>query len=873
MSRSIRRVAAAAAVALLAGVLPVIAIGGADAAPVGSGGAFRPLPDFRPTGSQVRVRPTDYRAVRVDLAQVRSMLAQAPRAKANRGVLGFAVPTPRGDTERFAVQRSQVMQSGLAARHPEITTYAGRSLDNPGTTIALDVTPMGFHAAVRGATGQRAWYVDPAYNRRGTTTHLSYYGGEVPKAVEAFAEKQAREVQNAVAKRSAGRSSAPGGLVEQRVYRLALTSDPSYAAYFGTQNVLAEKVTLINRVNQVYNDDLAVTLRLVNATDRLNLSTTAKATGANGPCGEHPCFDAETAFTDSQLAYCDVPGLGRNRTVLGQLVGASNYDIGHLALGLNGGGVAYLGVVGWDYKASGCTGLPTPEGDFFAVDYVAHEMGHQFGGNHTFNGVQYSCSGGNRNGGTSVEPGSGSSVMAYAGICLQDDLQDHSDPYFSQRSIDEISTYTGNALQPVVEVQTVSLRGFGAGGDTVTLGFPGQTPVTLTRGVDYDADGIEAAVEQLTGQQVTIAQWGYDPFGSYVAYPAPIEPVDDSGFQVVFAPDADPEAAGDWTDVASLEVTSATDGVSGFVGETAKGGVADNGGSTVVTTRNHAPRVTAPKNKTIPLRTPFRLKGSGRDSDGDTLTYLWEQNDVGAQDSARRDGGTSLVSNVKRNGPLFRVFGTSSDVGPVDTLESPSPGENTAGRKPERTFPNMGQILAGNTNAEAGRCKPVPPLPGNLSDYVPVKEGVRACFSEFLPVKGYVGQAGSSVPAMHFRLTARDGYPNGGGTAHDDVRLRIDQHAGPFQVTSQAGGRTLRSGSRHKVRWDVNGTRRLAGKVKILLSTDDGKTFAKVLDRRTANDGVAKVRLPKRKVAHARIMVKARGNYFFAVNDSFFRIK
>ena len=83
--------------------------------------------------------------------------------------------------------------------------------------------------------------------------------------------------------------------------------------------------------------------------------------------------------------------------MIGQIIGASNYDIGHLGLGQPGGGVANLGVVGRSNKAGGCTGVPTPVGDFFAVDYVAHEMGHQFAGNHTFNGNQLNCSGGNRN--------------------------------------------------------------------------------------------------------------------------------------------------------------------------------------------------------------------------------------------------------------------------------------------------------------------------------------------------------------------------------------------------------------------------------------------------------------------------------------------
>jgi hypothetical protein len=162
--------------------------------------------------------------------------------------------------------------------------------------------------------------------------------------------------------------------------------------------------------------------------------------------------------------------------VIGQIIGASNYDIGHLALGEPGGGVANLGVVGRSNKAGGCTGVPTPVGDLYAIDYVAHEMGHQFGGNHTFNGNQLNCSGGNRNGPTSVEPGSGQSIMAYAGICLTDDEQPHSDGYFSERSQQEINAYVSSSQSPISEVQTVSLRHFGGGNETQVVTFgPGYS--------------------------------------------------------------------------------------------------------------------------------------------------------------------------------------------------------------------------------------------------------------------------------------------------------------------------------------------------------------------------------------------------------------
>lgn len=876
----LRRVAAGAALVLVAAAAPALAVNGAltgaEASPrVADDSLYRPGDGYDAKDGKVRVTPTEYAAVEVDVAGVAATLRNAPVAGRSDARQTFRVPTPAGGFERFAVRRTRTMESTLAAANPDILTWSGQSLDNPGTTIALDVTPMGFHAAVRGADGQGAWLVDPAYNRRGTTTHLSYYAAAVDKTdAQEFVERETRAIGSSLARgpvRGAAHDKANRKVV-QRVYRLALTSDPSYAAYFGTENVLAEKVTLINRVNQIYNDDLAITMRLVNDTDKLNLDTTAEALGANGPCGAHACFDQVANPSDppadqySQLDFCDLGTLGRNRTVLGQLIGASNYDVGHVALGVNGGGIAFLGVVGWDYKGSGCTGLPQPRGDFFAIDYVAHELGHQFAGNHTFNGVQFACSGSNREASASVEPGSGSSVMAYAGICLQDDLQPHTDPYFSQRTNDEVNAYTGNPTLPVTEVQTVSLRGFDANGEQVTLDYPGPTgPITLTRGTTYNAAGVEAAVETLTGRDVTVAGWGYDPFGDPIDLIAPLTAPDDTGFQVIFAGSPDPEVYGGGGDLAALEVSSPSAGVSGFVGETAKGGTADNGGTTVQT-RNHAPKAKAPRNRTLPLRTPFKLTGSATDRDrDDKLTYLWEQNDQGGQE------GTNLVANKKENGPLFRVFGTRAKVTNRGTLESPSPNLNEATGNPTRYFPDLTQVLAGNTNARTGRCPFVPPPPNDLDDYVPPKGKVIDCYSEFLPVKGYLGRPNAKRPSMHFRVTVRDGYENGGGVDTADVTLKLDPRAGPFLVTSQKNkGTTVRGGSTRLVTWKVNGTRFLAEKVRILVTTDGGKTWAKLAA--TTNDGSAKVRFPDVRTRKARIMVEAVDNYFFAVNDRWFRI-
>jgi hypothetical protein len=288
-----------------------------------------------------------------------------------------------------------------------------------------------------------------------------------------------------------------------RTYRLALITDPGYATFFGgSANVTAAKVALMNRVSQVYEDDLSIHLQLIPNNDLLNLDTWDKATAPNGPCGAAACF------TQAQVTGCS--STARARFVIGQVIGASNYDIGHLALGQPGGGVANLGVIGRSNKAGGCTGIPTPVGDFYAVDYVAHEMGHQFSGNHPFNGNQLNCSGGNRNPATSVEAGSGSSVMAYAGICLTDDLQAHSDPYFSERSLQEISTYTSSNQAAINEVQTASLRHFGGGNEVQVVTFgPGYAPTAAIQPLSLAINAAPGATSrggaQETGNTVTIA--------------------------------------------------------------------------------------------------------------------------------------------------------------------------------------------------------------------------------------------------------------------------------------------------------------------------------------------------------------------------------
>jgi hypothetical protein len=1067
MERSVRRaVLGLCAAGALAAAAPA-------AAQAGTWTAATPAP-----GRTAAITASHLGTFRLDAASMKSKLAAAPRAGLNTRALAagdgttITLPAPDGTMQRFEVQDSPVMAPELAALHPEIHTYAGRGLDDRTATIRADETPLGFHASVRSDRGN--WYIDPYYHGD-TSLYASYYGHDLVDQHGPFVERDVARLSEAdPLGLGTKRAAAAGSTVQLRTYRLALLSDPTYATYWGAANVTAAKVVLMNRVDQVYEDELAIRMILIGQTDKLNLNTDAQATQPHGPCGAQACYSPESLefcdnFADSGPNQQDT--LTRNRVVLGQLVGAGAYDIGHIALGVDGGGVADLGVVGDDLKAEGCTGIPTPQGDFYAVDYVAHEMGHEFGGNHTFNGVNSNCGGGNRNGATSVEPGSGSSIMAYAGICRHDDLQPHSDPYFSERSYDEITAYTSSSRPAINEVQNVALDGFD-GTDALTVGFGGAISRPLVRGTNYsgadisgvlngneaqwaqlsgfdtdgesfrlDYDGVDsvpivrgqnntaagirnalqggnetqavalggfdptaqsfqitlngntspvigaggtafsngnvaAAVSSLlgcasscagvagigagstaftvtfTGAQATtdvpqlaivnctttctpsvrttaqggkaLSSW---PAGATVAVgslpdTAPNAPsISDSGFTLAFGgalagKDVDLVTLADVTgalaltrestkggqppvlpagatasvtgygdagpvDSTGFQVTfdggtlahaaqpalsinlAGGDGFSANVGEIAHGGAVQNQGIFVTDTGNHAPAVTAPAAFTIPTRTPFSLTGSATDADGDPLTYMWEQNDTG--NPARRNSvGTALTSNTKTTGPLFRQFGTRAVVSATDTLLSPSPGENAVDANPTRVFPDMAQIVSGNTNAATGQCPPDTFAPTD-----PVPASIVDCYSEFLPTADWVGVLGDRT--MNFRLTARDHHPNGGGIGSAATKVTIAPLAGPFRVTAPAIPQTMYAQSPQTVRWDVAGTDQppvSASQVKISLSTDGGMTYPYTLAAAAPNTGSARVVLPDVTADAARFKVEAVGNVFFDISHA-----
>ncbi|UYZ61410.1 reprolysin-like metallopeptidase [Hymenobacter weizhouensis] len=410
-----------------------------------------------------------YRAVDFRLDALRQTLQAAPPADAARRGVSLVVvslPLPDGTSQRFRVEAAAVMHPQLAARYPAIQTYAAQGLDDPTATARLDITPAGFHAQILAA--DKTVYIDPVAGS--PETHRVFER----RAMAARPFGCATPAGAAAADRS--RTAARPNGAQLRTFRLALACTGEYATYHGgtKQSALAAMVTSINRVNGIYERELAVRMVLVPNTDELIYlnGTTDPYTNTNG-----------SAMLD------------QNQTTVDQRIGAGSYDVGHV-FSTGGGGIARVAsVCEAGDKARGVTGFATPETDAFDVDFVAHEIGHQFGADHTFNSDKEACSGVNRTPESAYEPGSGSTIMAYAGICGTDNLQPNSDPYFHSRSYDQILDHLAGAGSCGISTPT------GNRAPAVNAGrnfrIPVGTPFVLTgSATDPDGDGLTFAWEQ-----------------------------------------------------------------------------------------------------------------------------------------------------------------------------------------------------------------------------------------------------------------------------------------------------------------------------------------------------------------------------------------
>ncbi len=324
--------------------------------------------------------------------------------------------------ENFEIYKVSTLDQELSKKFPTIQSYIGITKDK-NLKIRITLTPQGVFGMIWDS--KKTIYINPLSKKNLYEVYTSKdinYSNNIICSVEKNKEKLFnKKSENLV----------DDGVL--REYRLAVATTGEYSQYHinnagvngGTNQqkknaVLSAIVVTIDRVNQIYERDLSITFTLVNGNENLIF--------LNGNTDPFSNNNRNSLIDESQ-------------TEIDNIIGTNNYDVGH-TFSTGAGGLAEIYSACDDaIKARGVTGTSAPIGDPYDIDFVCHEIGHQFGANHTFNGNLGSCGGINRNPPTAVEPGSGSTIMAYAGICLSQNLQNNSDPYFHVISIDEIYNF------------------------------------------------------------------------------------------------------------------------------------------------------------------------------------------------------------------------------------------------------------------------------------------------------------------------------------------------------------------------------------------------------------------------------------------------
>ena len=388
--------------------------------------------------------PTNFKVYKLDTQKLKNKISFT---KANE-VIFIELPTPDG-IQKFSIKKASSLSLELTEKFPMIVAYVGKGIDNPSAVARISVGTDGFHGVI--FYGDKpSFYIDP-YTKN-NDYYIAYSRSSLPQRDQEFrCGVNTQLKRNEVIENT--QKNANDGLL--RTFRLALVCSGEYAEFHlndqGVANnasdnikkaaVLSAMNTSMTRINGVFERDLGVRMEIVGNNDQIIFLDAASDGITDGSAGTM---------------------INQVQTICDNTIGNANYDIGHI-FSIAGSGLAGLGVVCLNgQKARGVTGIGTPTGDPYDIDYVSHEMGHQFGANHTQN------NGCNRNNSTAVEPGSASTIMGYAGICAPN-VQNNSDDHFHSVSISEMwnkiqstancaaTTSTGNSAPIINEGQDYSI--------------------------------------------------------------------------------------------------------------------------------------------------------------------------------------------------------------------------------------------------------------------------------------------------------------------------------------------------------------------------------------------------------------------------------
>ncbi len=413
-------------------------------------------------------KPAVYKSFQLNEQAIRTQLQDAPMEGSiniNHSTVIISIPNAQGGFESYKVVESPVMEKGLADQYPSIKTYIGIAIDMNGSTVRFDLSPRGFHAQVL-SPNRQTFYINTVDKNAGYCVVFNRSG---MNAISDF-DCDTEELMNKSNIQSDALGVDDG---KRRTFRLAVTVNGEYsqACLDGTETsdaqrktkVLAMLTTNLNRANGIYDRDFGIKMNFVNGMDAvlyLNATTDPFSSTGSG-------WNSNTQST------------------LDGAIGNANYDIGHLiakvSFGDENGNAGCIGCVCKTGKGSAYTAHYVVQGDPLAVEYWCHEMGHQFGANHTFT---WNVEGT----GANMEPGSGSTIMGYAGITGPTDIQSAGDDYFHAKSIEQVTEYLKSPFGATCAVVTNTGNSTPVVNAGLDYTIPKSTPFVLT-GQATDADG------------------------------------------------------------------------------------------------------------------------------------------------------------------------------------------------------------------------------------------------------------------------------------------------------------------------------------------------------------------------------------------------
>lgn len=431
---------------------------------------------FRSLSDQRLVTPSSYESYQLDFDDFKYLLKDAKDrfAPKNNGII-INWPMPGGKMQKFIVKRSDVFHPDLAAKYPNIKAFTGHGLNDPTAVLKISMSHKGIEGMLLSDQHETV-YLD-RYLPKSKGSYILYKRSDYHRELAHGEGTCTVEDPNDGHKHH--HSTERFGDCQLRKYRLALACTGEYATFHGGNipDVMAEFNASLVRVNGIYEREFTITMELIANNDELIFLD-----GATDP------------YTNNDGGAM----LGQNQATIDNIIGFDNYDIGHV-YSTGGGGIASLRSPCTNRKARGVTGLGNPTGDPFWVDYVSHEIGHQFGGNHTQNNP---CQ---RNGNTAVEPGSASTIMGYAGICSPN-VQSNSDDYFHSVSQAEVANFVvaGNGGCAEIIPLDNSAPEIVSYTETGQI-FPISTPFFLTaEATDIDNDALTYCWEQADNEAATM---------------------------------------------------------------------------------------------------------------------------------------------------------------------------------------------------------------------------------------------------------------------------------------------------------------------------------------------------------------------------------